>query len=180
MNDTFFPKGYEVPNEGGRYTKFQDGENRFRILTSPVIGWEDWDDERNVFRFPMNKKPSRSRSVKKDARVKHFWAMVVWNYKTNQVEILSITQATIQNGIKALVDNPKWGKPFDYDIIVKRQGESLKTEYQVMPDPKSPIEKEIKTAFEKEKINLNALFTGDNPFQAEEANEDVNPDDVNL
>ena len=39
---TFLPKGYEIPTSEGGYMKFAIGENRFRILGKPILGWETW------------------------------------------------------------------------------------------------------------------------------------------
>jgi hypothetical protein len=35
-----------------------------------------------------------------DQKVNHFWAMVVWNYKTSRLEVLEITQKTIQSSLR--------------------------------------------------------------------------------
>ncbi len=174
----FLPQDYKVPQDSGNYMKFVEGENKFRILSSPIVGWEDWDDERNVYRFPMNQKPEKSKSKKKGARVKHFWAMVVWNYKEKKIQILNITQATVQKAVKALVDNPKWGKPYDYDFVITRTGESLDTEYQVMPEPKEKLNPEIAKLYKDCKVNLKALYENGDPFA--DNSEVVDPNEVNL
>jgi hypothetical protein len=65
-----------------------------------------------------------------------------------------------------LIDNSKWGNPKGYDITITRKGTTMNdTEYSVMPNPHSEVSEEIKSGFEKLNVNLEALFTGDNPFQ---------------
>ena len=159
----FFPADYEVPNKTTGYMKFKKGPNTFRILTSPIVGWEYWIEDKEGKRKPVRTRMTEDRPDES----RHFWAMVVYNYSEDvkNVQILQITQMSVQRGIKALVDSPKWGKPFDYDITVTRQGEDLKTEYTVMPEPKEPVSKEVQDAFIATKIDLEALYEGTNPFE---------------
>ena len=35
----FLPDNYEAPQGGGGYMKFQKGDNKFRIVGKPIIGW---------------------------------------------------------------------------------------------------------------------------------------------
>jgi len=163
-NDDFLPDNYSVPSSNSQYMRFQDGENRFRILSKPIIGWEDWDDSGHPTRFRMNAKPTSSASTKKDAKIKHFWAMTVWNVNEKKLQILEITQVSVQNMIKAFSQDPDWGNPREYDIVVSRSGQSLDTEYQVMAKPKSPIPVDALEALESTPINLESLFDNKDPF----------------
>ena len=46
MNEnTFLPETYELPQSAGGYMKLQQGENKLRILSKPIIGWLDWKDK---------------------------------------------------------------------------------------------------------------------------------------
>ena len=38
------PEGYEKPKTGGGYMKLQQGENRIRIFSRPIVGWIDRDN----------------------------------------------------------------------------------------------------------------------------------------
>ena len=159
--EDFLPPGYEPPSSSGNYMKFEKGENRFRILSKPIIGWEDWQDKRPI-RFRMDEKPEKSVDPKKP--VKHFWAMVVWNYKLERVQVLELTQSGIQKTIRALSGDADWGSPLEYDIKVLRTGDGMDTEYQVNPIPHKPVAAEIAEQAKQLNINLEALFTGDDPF----------------
>ena len=167
MNKEFLPNDYKLPDNKG-YMKLKDGENNFRVLSSAIVGYEYWN---------TNNKPTRSKEASKSipddirldkdgnpTKVKHFWAFVVWNYESEAIQILEITQATIQGAIKAIVDNKKWGSPKNYDITITRTGEGFDTEYSVMPNPHSDLEGKIIEAFEEKQIDLDALFEGANPF----------------
>jgi hypothetical protein len=98
------------------------------------------------------------------SKIKHFWAFVVYNYDAKQIQILEVTQKSIMNGIKALVDNVKWGDPKRYDITITRTGEKLNTEYSVQPNPHEPLADDIKDLYEHTSVNLEALFDGADPF----------------
>lgn len=161
--ENFLPETYEAPKGSSNYMKLSKGENRFRILSKPIIGWEDWKDKKPI-RFAMNEKPSSPIDPKKP--IKHFWAMVVWNAIEEKVQILEITQSTIQGAIQNLSKDSDWGSPFEYDIKITRSGDGMETEYTINPVPHKPVTEEIKKAyFDKQPIDLTALFSGGDPFE---------------
>lgn len=164
----FLPQDYKSPSAVSPYTKFMDGENRFRILSKPIIGWEDWEKVEAGFRpirFRMKDRPKLPIDPKKP--VKHFWAMIVWNYKTEAIEILHLTQASIRSAIEALVHDKDWGAPFYYDIKVTRSGEGMDTEYVVNPIPHKPLSPVIYDEFHAKPCYLEALFDNLDPFNME-------------
>lgn len=168
MSD-FLPKEYEVPQKAGSYMKFMDGENRFRILASPIIGWETWKDlpdgSRKPIRTPMDK-PFNVTEVEGGSpeNIKHFWAMPVWNYQEEKVQILEITQKGIQKSLRALAKDEDWGSPLGYDIVVTRSGQKLETEYQVQPKPAKTLPSAIVEAYRAMTIDLTALYRSEDPF----------------
>lgn len=157
----FLPQDYEAPKSGDNYMKWQDGENKFRILTQPVLGWEDWIDKKPK-RYRMKEKPAKPYDEKKP--LKHFWSFVVWNYGEEKIQILQVNQASIRNYIEALVKDESWGSPYFYDIKVFKKGEGMETEYLVNPVPPKPLNPLIKDEFNKKRCNLEALFDGEDPF----------------
>lgn len=157
----FLPENYTTPKTSNSYMKLQEGENKFRILSSPVIGWEDWLDKKPV-RFRFNEKPNKSIDPKKPLR--HFWAFIVWNYMEEKIQILQVTQATIRNCIEALCKDTDWGSPYFYDIKIMKKGEGVDTTYMVNPLPHKPLDPSIKKAFLEKRCNLDALYDGDDPF----------------
>ncbi len=158
---SFLPQNYEAPKMSNFYMKFQDGENKFRILTAPVLGWEDWNDKKPV-RYQFNQKPIKSIDPKKP--VKHFWAMVVWNYNEEQIQILHLTQASIRKTIETLCKKEGWGAPYFYDIEITKTGKDMDTEYQVVPVPHKKVSNQVITAFNERKCNLEAVFDNLDPF----------------
>lgn len=164
-NDYFFGSAnYKVP-ETSNYMKLKtEGAHKFRVLSSAIVGYEY---------FNTNNEPVRSKdifdetpNIKKDGKINHFWAFVVWNYESERVQILEITQKSIQQQMKAYIDNPDWGSPKGYDITINRKGTTKNdTEYTVMPSPHKPVDQKIVDKFTSMKIDLNALYIGKDPFK---------------
>jgi hypothetical protein len=157
----FLPDGYELPKSNGAYMKLQDGENRIRILSQPVMGWEDWKDNKPI-RFKMADKPTKSIDPKK--AVRHWWAFIVWDYADQQIKILHITQAGIKAAITGLCKDVDWGSPYTYDLKILKNGKGMETEYVVNPVPHKAIPAMVKQAFEEKPCNLDALFDNLDPF----------------
>ncbi|MCR4343091.1 MAG: hypothetical protein NUV40_04350, partial [Patescibacteria group bacterium] len=97
--------------------------------------------------------------------IKKFWAFVIWNYQDEAIQILEITQKGLREGIQALIRNKAWGNPVNtYDLVVNKKGTGLTTKYTVQPNPKEPTDKAIAEAYKNTPVNLEALFTGQDPF----------------
>jgi len=164
--------GYVAPKSQSHYTKLQKGENRLRLLSKPVFGWEDWIENKPI-RYELHNKPSKSSSP--DRKVKEFWAFIVYNYDTQRIELMSTDKATIRKSIQNLCADADWGSPFFYDIKILRSGEGKDTEYVVNPLPRKPVDPSILEAFRDRPCNLNALFTGLDPWSEESTKEYFTP-----
>lgn len=160
--DPFFPEGYEVPSSN-EFMKLEKGENTFRIMSSPVMGYVYWNKDNKPVR-EREKFTTTPDDIKIDAKsgkptaIKHFWSMVVWNYNDKAIQQLELTQKGIMDAILALTNNPKWGNPKNYDLTVTREGDGLTTKYTVMPNPQSEVSAEILAEFESKAIDLNVIF----------------------
>lgn len=163
MNEPFLPDGYEAPKlSGGGHMKLEEGRNLFRILSSAITGFEYWNAQNKPVR--SKEYPETLKNAREDTKVKFFWAFVVWNYKKKEVQILELTQSTIQEQIKANIDDPAWGDPHGYDLNINRTGEGLDTSYTVQCYPHKEVPEEATAAFEAKPIDLHALYSGANPF----------------
>ncbi len=160
---SFLPQDYEAPKSNSGYMKIQVGENKIRILSAPILGFEDWKNDKPI-RFRMNNKPVQSIDPAKP--FKHFWSMIVWNHIEEQIQILNITQASVRKSIEDLCNNPDWGSPYHYDLKIVKTGEGMKTKYAVSPSPHKPIGDYVEQMFHEKKINLEALFDGRDPFDS--------------
>ncbi len=165
----FLPENYEVPKGPSNYVKLESGDNKLRILSAPVLGYSYWNLQDKPVRVQGVVEPSVDKSlIKKDQYgnqpVRHFWAMVVYNYQAKQIQILEAYQSSIQGPLKALAENPDWGNPFAYDITINKSGTGKETEYKVVPIPPKPVSDEVKAAYKAKPANLQKLFTGEDPF----------------
>jgi hypothetical protein len=165
MNN-FLPVNYSVPKSQGNYTKLEQGDTTLRILASPIIGWLGWIGKEPK-RFRMDDKPVDLRPFERQ-EAKHFWAMPVYNYKLDRIQIWEVTQVGIQTKLEEYAKDDDWGSPVNrYDIKITRIGEGMETKYSVIAKPHSETKHEIKEKFEMTPINLEALYTGDDPFSTE-------------
>jgi len=160
-----------------RYMKFKIGDNRFRILEPVVIGFEYWETiaglkkPKRVFaevrdgRFVPEKPITTEHVLKEKDMPKLFNAFVVWNYQTQRVELLEITQKKIIRAIMAYDKSPDWGDPAKYDLNVIRSGTDFdNTTYEIQAIPPKPLAKEIQDIVDRSPINMDAWMAGDNPF----------------
>lgn len=161
---SFYPQGYEPKDPPSDYMRLQPGENRIRILANPIIGYETWIDEDN------KRKPIRYKDFNKAVadpradKIKEFHAFIVWDYASQDVQLLSLTQKTIQKAIFNHATDPDWGDPTRYDIIISKSGKGLETEYNVKMKPSKPMDEAITDAFKQVKIETEEYFNNGHPI----------------
>ena len=186
MND-FYKKGEDMSIPvTSNYMRFQEGDNKFRILGAfsegtAIQGIEYWttvDGVRKPVRIHKGETvPVEELEINKfgDPDVpRFFWAFPVWNYEDRKIQILEITQKTILSYIKKQIDNPKWGDPRDYDFIVTKGKPDEKPLYTTSNDPKEKLATDIRDKYLAMSINIDMLFLGKDPF----AGEAVDPDEA--
>jgi hypothetical protein len=167
---TFLPDKYQIPDTGAKYMKFKKGDNRFRILSSPILGYEWWvetEEGRKPKRVPMDAQISPDELDPSEDPPKHFWAMVVFDYDDEKVKVLEITQKSIMRNLRGLSEDEDWGDPKGdggYDIVVERTGEGFETRYSVKPKPRKKLKSGVMQMYEDMNIKLEALYKGDDPF----------------
>jgi len=159
----FIPADYTPPSASNNYMKFAAGDNKFRALSSPIMGWLEWQDKK-----PIRTEEKPTEFFDAENPPKHFWALKVFDYADDSVKILEITQASVIKAIVALNSDKDWGAPTDYDIKVVKTGTSLKTKYAVTPLPKKPIAKHILAASNERECDLELMFQGKDPFVSEQ------------
>lgn len=180
-----FSVGFSEPIKYGDYLKIEEGDNIIRVLTPAIFGVEWWTEEIDKESGKIKRKPNRLplELALSDCPVldwSYFNACYVWNYKANKVQILSTTKRGIINGIKNLINKPKWGDVLDYDLNItktlKNPNDPKSAEYTVTPEPKATIEKEIieKWQLSKQQYEyLTLLYAGLDPFEKVRAGEDL-------
>lgn len=177
MND-FIPAGYEQPTGGaGGFTKLETGDNKFRILSAPLLLWLEWRDGKPV-RHPFTDKNNKpTKGAGQNDSVKHAWGLIVWNYKTSKIEVFELDKQDVISSILALAEKPAWGHPKNYDIIITKKGSGIDTEYMTTPEPPSPVSDVITLAYTETPIDLSQLLTGGNCFMSKDVS--ANPANVN-
>ena len=161
----FLPDDYIEPvTPSGGYFKIQDGENRIRILTSPMLGHIDGIGK-NTVRYRMGLQPTKSSMP--DGKIRHFWTFIIWDYTDKAIKIFECAQATIWKRIGALSKDLDWGAPYFYDIKIKKKGKEKETQYEVTPVPGNrDLSEDIKTAFYEKPMCLEELFSNGDPFNS--------------
>ena len=161
----FLPADYVEPvTQSNGYFKPQDGDNKIRILSSPIFGHIDGIGK-NTVRYRMGTEPSKSSMP--DGKVRFFWTFVIWDYADKSIKIFEAAQATIWKRIKALSQDADWGAPYFYDLKINKKGKDKETEYQLTPVPGNrEISPEIKSAFHEKPICLDELFSNADPFNS--------------
>jgi len=160
---SFLEKDYKMP-VSSNYMKFVEGKNKFRVLSDAITGWEYWNTEKKPIRSqePFEEMPEDIQLDKEGkAHINHFWAFVVWNYEAKKIQILELTQKSIMNAIKSYLDEPDWGDPKGYDIVITRSGAGFDTEYQIIANPHTKFTEKVDVS----KINLEALFSNEDPWK---------------
>lgn len=156
--------GLDIPSSesGGLFMKkLEQGENRMRILTTPIPGYVWWPENEN--KPKRVQKPGDIATGVKDA--KYFWFLTI--AINNEVKFLEIKQKTILNQIKALSDNQEWGEVQEYDITITRSGHDLETQYTVVPNPKKQLDADVVKQWSsiKDRYNADNLFTNGSPLE---------------
>ena len=155
-----------MPESNSQFMKLEIGANKFRILSDIVIGWEGWKNKK-PFRHEGQECRIMPEQVDLDnygkPNIKHFWAMVIWDYKTQMVKTLEITQSTVMSVIRDHEESEEWGDCKAYDITISKEGSGKETVYTVVMSPPKPISTEVENAYINANIDLSKLFEGGYP-----------------
>lgn len=157
----FLPDDYVEPASNQNYWKPKNGENKIRILSQAITGWEDWVN-RKPERFRFHEKPLTSFDPEKP--VKLFWSMIIFSYADEDVKIYHCDKATVRKAIGNLSNDHDWGAPYFYDLKITREGEDNKTKYSVAPSPKKPVDPYVIQCFNQKRCWLPALYDNKDPF----------------
>lgn len=168
------PKEYEPTEQKSKYTMNslkKDGDKvKIRIMSDFILGkfvWGTKDDKPFPYRVRPNEQiQSGWIGTDKNGKpnmIKQFLAAVVYNYTNNQTEIFDISKITVIDKLQELEDDEDWGDLKGYDLTLSRSGEGFDTTYSVIPSNKKKYDgKAI------DKVNLELLFSGEDPFSTDE------------
>ena len=160
----FLPNGYEslkIEKPYWKMSQLKPGDNRMRIMTQPIAGWQDWKDKKPLRYRPENKP---AKSVHADKPVKPFWACYVWDYAREALFILEITQTSLIRALTLIGQDEDWGDFTKYDIKINKQGSGETTKYTLTPLPHKPIMSKMEEALKECPVRLEALYEGGDPW----------------
>jgi hypothetical protein len=179
----FLPKDYEAPKGSSNYLKLEEGQNKFRVVSSAVVGYEYWTNGNKPVRlknYPETKPADVRLADDNSYVIKHFWAFIVLDRKDAKVKILELTQGSIMRAIEDLVVNEDWGDPKQYDITISRTGSGMETRYTVQPSPHKELTAEEKSLVARMEIDLEKLFDGENPFESKAGASPIKTEEVKI
>lgn len=153
------PKDTRGEAAGSSFLKLDAGQTELLILPGTITGYQYWRlgadgklecvRSAEVFAEPIP--DVRMRDVKdKDGNIvgqepekqQFYWAMPVYNFKTESFELAQFTQKGVRDDLKALNDNPNWGDPSGkYTVTITKTGEGFQTKYKVDGNPTSDEKK---------------------------------------
>ena len=167
-NFSFIPEGHKMPSSKGRYTKVKEGETlKLRVLSLQIVdGFVRWSNDNKPIRWRNGEDEPAGFDFREGDKAKYFWALVVWNYETEQSEVWEITQKSILDALRNYATDEDWGHPNTYDLKIARTGAGLETSYTLTALPHKAMAKKVEEAMNTNFPDVHALFTGDDPFQA--------------
>lgn len=179
-------------SSGGSYfspSKLQDGGSvRFALLSdAPLEFYECWatapDGTSKPLRFDYdptyedviaeagNYVPRPGRGGPGTADVKLAIAVPIWNYEAGSVQIMQITQRSIQRELDSLSQQEDYTNLLEWDMTLSKKGSGLTTEYRLRPAPRKKGAQDTIDAAWKEVLDagfdLSRLLTGGNPYKPE-------------
>jgi len=157
--------------------KLTEGDEvKIRILSTPVVGWENWSEDNKPVRFYPDKKPRVAPNPAKP--MKEFTAMLIWNYELGMLQIWSFSQKNLKTSLKSLAQNK--GSPLLYDLFISKHGEGKDTRYILRSVAPSKLDKGIAEIYQETPVNLYALYVGKDPFVDLEAGKKEQFDDSDV
>lgn len=159
----FLPKNYETPAGSSNFFKLEEGDNRFRIMSEAVVGWEGWKDNKPFRRKGVEKNIEDNevdidQKFSKKPKINHFWAFIVWDYEAKVLKMFTLTQKTIMKAIDGLVNDEDWGDPKNYDISIEKTVKGQRTTYSVKAYPPKKVAKELSDAMRDTELDVEDVF----------------------
>jgi hypothetical protein len=152
------------------FLKLEQGTTTVRILGNPHQYYIHWlvmpDGSKKKINSPISDPALLKQLEEMDFGRKPRWLLKVLDRSDNTFKLLEIGNQ-IYNGIRALYNNPKWGKVTSYDVDILRAKPGTNPLYAVQPNPKEELPASLKKDFVEfnESINLEALTKPADPAE---------------
>jgi len=162
---SFLTNNYERSAAGSQYLKFAPNDKAtIRIISLPVEGIEVWVDKKPIRWKFAGEMPKEAYGA--DDKPKPFAAFGVYHYEAKEYKIYQCSTRSILQELANL--NEVEGDPLSYDITITRKGAGLDTKYYVKSNKPTELTDEVLQATQEftANVEMNALFTGENPFKS--------------
>ena len=163
------------------YYKPSEGDNIFRIVSSPVLTLTHWikvGANSKLLKVSCADKKDSCPLCKFGAQLLRRQAFFVLDRKDGNVKVYEAPSQVYQT-IKANALDEDYGNPQTYDIKLKKTGSGLKTEYTVLASPKKkPLteEEEAKVASFVNSVDWDKLYPQKTLAELESLVENLSPD----
>jgi hypothetical protein len=149
---------YQTYKKPSDFIKFEQGANTIRIVSTGVIGLQHSLKTANRF-VPLGPctEDSKCEHCNKGYEPKMVWKWLVYDHSDNKVKILD---AKVMIGDQICNLAKKYGDPQNFDIVINKTGEGLKTEYKcdkATKDVEIPEEEKANIEFKKKRL-INKFF----------------------
>ncbi len=163
----FIAKGYKLPSKSEQFMKLKNGQNKFRILSPATCGYVVFDPLKKPHRRLEEEGAFSEQELNElgtEDKCKHFMYFLVWNYQEGKVQVLELTQQSLKKPLLDYIENEEYGNPLNYDVSIKKEGESLTTQYSLIASPPKPRAEIITEELAKIKYNQFAIIDGNCPL----------------
>jgi hypothetical protein len=104
-------------------------------------------------------------------KVKFAIAVPVYNYESSSVQIMQLSQKSLQNELDDISQMEDYANLLEWDFFMGKEGNGLETRYSLRPVPrKKGTQDSIEQAWTDAVhagFDISRLLTGENPFKAE-------------
>lgn len=151
----------ELDKKASGFFELEEGQNEFRIVSEFAWGYKfnfknSAEGAEKDYPFYKTDDPEVE---KNRSKLQLTAAMVVFDYRTKELKPFNIHQKNILNAIREYVNNPKYGDPTGFDIVITKKGSGKETKYpSIIANPPEEMSKEVKEALAKVKINVEKAF----------------------
>lgn len=151
----------ELDKKSSGFYELQDGQNEFRIVSPFAWGYKfnfknSAEGAEKEYPFYKTDDPE---VAKNRSKLQLTAAMVVYDYATKELKPFNVHQKNILNAIREYFNNPKYGDPTGYDLVITKKGSGKETRYpSIMANPPEELSKEVQEALEKAVINVNNVY----------------------
>lgn len=140
---------YKKPSD---FMSFIEGQNTIRIVSSGVIGFQHGMRTANRFiNLGVCSEDENCENCKKGYEPKRVWKWIIMDYADSRVKILD-AGPMLGNQICEIASVS--GDPQEYDLLITRVGQKLKTEYTVKKGEAKALPDEITKNLEFAKKRL--------------------------